>query len=76
MGLSFMFDSVTSCMGDLEDSDFSSYADLLNVGTFCLIIEKMNSLVSPSMLSEKSLIIEKMSRPREHDTSFQNSIST
>lgn len=76
MGLSSMFDSVISCMGDLENSDSSSYADLLNVGTFCLILEKMNSLVSPSMLLEKSLIIEKISRSRQHDTSFQNSTST
>lgn len=60
-------------MGDLENSDSSSYADLLNVGTFCFIIEKMNSLVSPSMSLEKSLIIEKMSRSREHDTNFQDS---
>lgn len=73
MDLSSTYDSVTSCMGDLENSDSSSYADLLNVGTFYFIIEKMNSLISPSISLEKSLIIEKLSRSRKHYTSFQNS---
>lgn len=73
MDFSSTYDSVTSYMADLENSYSSSYADLLNVGTFCFIIEKTNSLILPSISLENSVIIEKPSRSRKHYISFQNS---
>lgn len=56
-----MHDCVTLHIGHLEKIGSLSYADLSNVDTLLYnIFKKSNSLITPQILSEKSLNIRKL----------------